>query len=520
MSYKDQLKQLFPSIIYDEETDLEEYVFINPKEIVEISKSLKSLHFNLILEFGIENFKNQKGITLIYVFEKADYRKLLIIQSKINNNAESIAQIYPTAVLYEREMQDGFGIEFNHSFDTRKLFLHEYYPEGFHPLKKSFTNAHLKLKGKVSPSEDYFFKKINGEGVYEISVGPIHAGIIAPGHFRFNVIGETILNLEIRHFWKHRGIEKSAENKTPEEGVVFAESICGDETIANTLAYCIAIEKISGIKVSKRAEHLRVLCAEMERIYSLLGDIAGMIVDVAYPMGASQFFNLREEILRWNERLTGSRFCKGMLIIGGVSKDVNSKTLDELEEYLNYFYSQFTSSFLKILENASVLDRFETTGIIKESLVKPLNLTGPLARASGVNKDERICHPYAKTYEQIMNPNKILNQGDVLSRFRIKANTIKNSANIILRIIKNMPKGEMSVNYDIKDGCSFSIVESSRGQNIMFINIKNKKIDRFKVRTASFCNWYAIEHAVMGNIVPDFPLINKSLNLSYEGNDL
>jgi len=520
MSYKNQLKQLFPSIIYNEENDSEEYATVTSKEILEISKILKELQFHLILEFGIENFKNYKGITLVYVFEKTDSKKLLIVQSKVDNDVESIAPIFPTAVLYEKEIQDGFGFEFKQLCDSRKLFLHEHYPEGFHPLKKSFINSHIKLKDKVLPSEEYVFKKIKGEGVYEIPVGPIHAGIIAPGHFRFNVLGETILNLEIRHFWKHRGVEKCAENKSVEEGILFIESICGDETVANALAYCMAIEKVSNIKIPKRAEHLRVLFAEMERIYSLLGDIAGMIIDVAYPSGASQFFNLREEILRFNEKLTDSRFCKGAIIIGGVSKDVHLKTLKELEDYMNYFSSQFTSSFLRILENASVMDRFETTGVIIEKLVELLNLTGPLARASGKNKDERISHPYSKIYTQLMDPNKILNQGDVLARFRIKASTITNSVKIIMKIIKCMPNGTSNINYALKDGCSFSIVESSRGQNILFINIKNKKIDRLKIRTASFCNWYAIEHAVMGNIVPDFPLINKSLNLSYEGNDL
>ena len=520
MGYKSQLKQLFPSIIFNEENDSEKYVSINPKEMLELSKTLKKVHFNLILEFGIEHFNNHNGLTLIYVFEKADYKKLLIVQSKINNDVESIAQIFPTAMLYEREIQDGFGIQFKGLYDSRTLFLHEHYPEGFHPLKKSFNNAHIRLKDNVLPSEEYVFKKINGEGVYEIPVGPVHAGIIAPGHFRFNVIGEIVLNLEIRHFWKHRGIEKSAENKSPEEGIGFAESICGDETVANALAYCMAIEKISGIKIPKRLEHLRILFAEMERIYSLLGDMAGMIIDVAYPAGASNFFNLREEVLRWNERLTGSRFCKGSILIGGVNKEVETETLHKLENYLTHFRLQFTRFFLTILNNPSILDRFETTGIINEKLVEPLNLTGPLARASGKNKDERISHSYSKIYNDFMDPNKILKEGDVLARFRIKANTIRNSVTIILKIIKSMPKLAVSINHDIKDGCSVSIVESSRGQNIIFVNIKNKKIDRFKIRTASFCNWCAIEHAVMDNIVPDFPLINKSLNLSYEGNDL
>jgi formate hydrogenlyase subunit 5 len=520
MNIKERMIQQLPSMVFETENEYEDYAMIDKDEIQKATTALRSLHFSLILEFCIENFRNNKGIALLYVFENADYGKLLVLQSKVHGDMPSIAHIFPTAVLYEREIRDGFGIDFKQSDDNRRLFLHEHYPDGFHPLKKSFDNAHIKLKDKVMPSEEYAFKRISGEGVYEIPVGPIHAGIIAPGHFRFSAIGETVLNLEIRHFWKHRGIEKCAELKSAEEGVKYAESICGDETVANALAYCMAIERISGIEIPKRAEYLRILFAEMERVYSLLGDLAGMVIDVAFAAGASQFFNLREEILRWNEMLCGSRFYKGALVIGGIEKDVLHEKLMELEHYLAYFRLHFKTSLFRILENASVCDRFETTGVISKNLISPLNLTGPLARASGKNKDERISHPYSKIYDEYEEANKVLDKGDVLARFRIKARTIRKSVRIILKLLKNMPKGPVQVNYHLKDGCSFAIVESSRGQNIVFVNLRKGKVDRLKVRTASFCNWYAIEHAVMGNIVPDFPLINKSLNLSYEGNDL
>ena len=520
MSHKNILKQNFPSVLVNKETKYEEYLLIDAKDTLSITREFKNQNFNLILEFAIEEFDEYKGITLIYVFEKEGNNKLLILQSRISSSAESIGDVYPLAILFEREIKDGFGIAFNQSLDDRKLFLHECYPHGFHPLKKSFKNTHIKLKEGVLPSEEYSFNRMEGEGIYEIPVGPIHAGIIAPGHFRFNVLGETILNLEIRHFWKHRGIEKMVENKTPEQAIAYAENICGDETVANALAYCLTVERIAGITIPKRAESIRILFAEMERIYSLLGDIAGMIVDVAFPKGASQFLNLREEILRWNEMLSGSRFYKDSLIIGGIKKDIGPYTVQELSSYINYFNNVFRASYLKILENASVIDRFETTGIIKKELINPLNITGPVARASGVNKDERRSHPYSQIYEDSNYSNKILEEGDVLARFRIKTNTINNSVNIIMNILKKLPNGPINTAYSINDGYAFSIVESPRGQNIVFVHIKDKKISRFKVRTASFCNWYAIEHAVMGNIVPDFPLINKSLNLSYEGNDL
>ena len=183
---------------------------------------------------------------------------------------------------------------------------------------------------------------MKGDGVYHVAVGPVHAGIIEPGHFRFSVIGEPIFNLEVRMFYKHRGLEKLAEGKAPDDCVKIAETISGDETVANAVAYCIAVEKICGTEVPKRALQLRTVLLELERIYSHLGDLAGMCVDVAYPVGASPFFILREEILRQNDNLTGSRFLKGAVTVGGLTKDLSAEALKQLSTYL-----------VKLLEPAS-----------------------------------------------------------------------------------------------------------------------------------------------------------------------
>ena len=175
---------------------------------------------------------------------------------------------------------------------------------------------------------------MTGDGVYHVAVGPVHAGIIEPGHFRFSVIGETIFNLEVRMFYKHRGLEKLAEGKAPSECVKIAETVSGDETTANAVAYCMAVEKICDVEVPRRALQLRTLLLELERVYSHLGDLAGMCVDVAYPVGASPFFILREEIFRQNEALTGSRFQKGAVAVGGLTKDLTSESLKGLSTYL------------------------------------------------------------------------------------------------------------------------------------------------------------------------------------------
>ncbi len=497
------------------------YLPTEPENLQITIKTLSENGYELITLFCVQNFGDQNGFTLLYAFEKVGYQEIPILQVHLEGNkAESIAKVYSSAYWYEREITDGFGIEFADAYDKRRLFLHETYPQDFHPLLKSFKNGPIQtVTPKVGDKEEYQFKRVEGEGVYQIPVGPVHAGIIEPGHFRFSVIGETIFNLEIRMFYKHRGLEKLAEGKTPKECVKIAETISGDETIANAVAYCNAVEKISGISVPIRALQLRTVMLELERIYSYLGDMAGMILDVAYPVGASSFFILREEILRFNEILTGSRFQKGIVTIGGLTKDVPEQTLKNLGAYMHVFAKSLKTA--KELDNTyfSLIDRFETTGIVKPELLIPLHITGPIARASGRMIDTRINHPYS-LYGELNLKGRTQENGDVLSRFELKAQEILDSVKMILDLLSRLKPGEVFVENEMGDGYALSLVESARGQSMHWVCIKNGLIDRYKVRTASFCNWQAIEHAVLGNIVPDFPLINKSMNLSYAGTDL
>jgi formate hydrogenlyase subunit 5 len=473
--------------------------------------------FELVSLFCVENFA-QNGFTLFYAFEVVGFEQILVLQTALNGNqAVSIAKTYPSACWYEREITDGFGIEFQGAFDKRRLILHETYPLDFHPLLKSFKKGQIETE--TPEQNDYVFKHVEGEGVYQIPVGPVHAGIIEPGHFRFNVIGETIFNLEVRLFYKHRGLEKLAEGLTPQECVKIAECISGDETIANAVGFCFAVEKICGASLPKRAVQLRTILLELERIYSHLGDLAGMCVDVAYPVGASPFFILREEIFRQNDALINSRFMKGIITVGGLARDVPEGALKNFSTYLVSFSGRL--GFATGVDSTffSVTDRFETTGVVKPDILSPLHITGPVARASGKMTDTRINHPYG-LYNELKLKGRTQPNGDVLARFNLKAQEVLDSVKIIQRLISELSGGDVSVPFQNKDGYALSLVEAPRGQNVHWVKIKNGAVDRYKVRTASFCNWQAMEHAVLGNIVPDFPLINKSMNLSYAGTDL
>lgn len=545
----------------------EAYVRLSNAGFERAALALAKRQFSLIGLFCAEAFEKEEGFSLFYAFKQTGRAPVLVLVREAGREGKvsSVAESFPSASWFEREVRDGFGLEFTGAFDTRRLFLHECYPEGFHPLKKAFKNGPLNLREteagttKVGanevganevgtnefgkPGEEYRFRQLKGEGVYQVPVGPVHAGIIEPGHFRFGVIGEPIFSLEIRLFYKHRGIEKLAEGKSPSECVALAEAISGDESAANAVGFCTAVERVCGIQVPERAECLRAVLLELERVYSLLGDLAGMAVDVGFSLVASPFLILREEVFRQNEKLTGSRFLRGMMVPGGLKKDIKDSALKELTPFFAKFSRTFESAFERAMSSSSLIDRFATTGVVKKELIVPLNLTGPLAKASGCPADTRLNRPYG-AYRHFSPGPSLRKGGDVLSRYEVKADEIRESLKLIDRLLEEMPEGPVFAGNTLaegeealadssgslstpstpstsgRSGYALTLVEAPRGQNLHWVYLKNGLVDRYKVRTASFCNWQAIEHAVLGNIIPDFPVINKSLNMSYAGTDL
>ncbi len=468
----------------------------------------------------VQDFEDVRGFSLFYAIERRGSSNVVIMKRRLSSQTTcSVSRIFPSACWFEREIRDGFGVDFADAFDKRRLFLHERYRSDFHPLVKEFVNGTISPVDRIDPDDEYHFKTLDGEGVYQIPVGPVHAGIIEPGHFRFSVIGETIFNLEVRMFYKHRGIEKLAEGRTVDECVAVAESVSGDESVANSVAFAMAAEKVSRTQIQSRARALRTILLELERIYSHLGDMAGMIIDVAFPKGASPFFILREDILRQNALLTGSRFMKGIVCPGGVKTDIDDRGLASLVTLLLGFSREFENAVRRVKSVSSVVDRLETTGVIKPELSRSLNITGPAARASGVPIDTRCDHPYG-LYPDLKFEKRLGEKGDVMARFNVKYDEVLDSVSMIREVVGSMPRGEVHSEIKAANGHALSLVEAPRGQSLHWLNLKDGRVDRYKVRTPSFCNWQAIEHAVLGNIVPDFPLINKSLNLSYAGTDL
>jgi Ni,Fe-hydrogenase III large subunit len=354
-------------------------------------------------------------------------------------------------------------------------------------------------------------------------VGPIHAGIIEPGHFRFSVAGEPIMQLEVHHFWKHRGVEKLFERGQLTEAVPLSERVSGDTTVGHSLAYCQAVEILMEIDVPRRARYLRSLFLELERLYNHLGDVGAICNDTAYALPHAHCGRMKERIMQLNDRLTGSRFLRGVNRVGGVGIDLTHEQLSHVVAELDAIEPDFSELEQILFANASLTDRLETTGILTERTAWDHAVMGVVGRASGIDRDIRRDHPFA-AYDELSPKVALYRYGDVRARMRVRLDEIHESIRLIRDIKRGIPQGSVltpSSGVPAPGTWAFSAVEGWRGEILYVVMAGDAgQIHRCKVRDPSFVSWPAIQWAVIGNIIPDFPLINKSFNLSYAGNDL
>ncbi len=454
------------------------------------------------------------SFSLYAVLSLRSWDELLTLVTSATDSFPSLTPSIYYANWYEREIQDMFGLRAAGHPDPRPLVLYDSWPEGNYPLRKDF-DARTKVPKVHSP---YLFNKVEGDGVFEVPVGPVHAGVIEPGHFRFSIAGEPILNLEVRMGCVHRGVEKRLENASPSSALRMVERISGDNGVAHSLAYCQALEGKTGVPMT--VEFGRCILAELERIYNHLGDIAGLALDTAFSVPAAQAYSLRERMLRLNQRLTGQRLLWGVLTVGGMRDVLNEGAINDVQRTLLDVGNETDALVQMMMGTPSFIDRVETTGIISPEVARDLRLVGPVGRASGMDFDVRRDHPYA-AYGRLNFRVPVRSNGDVLARMNVKVAEIKESSSLVIESIDKMSGSLSSVKVVVpQDGMSFGLVESPRGEILHTLHFHEGKVVRHKVRDASFCNWPGMEVAVLGNIVPDFPLINKSFNLSYAGNDL
>lgn len=460
--------------------------------------------------------------TLRYIFELPGYDVFVIASMPVDNIRRffpSLATRWYLSSLFEREIRDLFGLIPAHHPDTRRLPLHQFWPARYHPLLKDAVPPRaFEDDGRPFP-----FQQVQGEGIYQITVGPVHAGIIEPGHFRFNVDGETIVNLESRLFFLHKGIEKLFESMTPSRGVQLAERISGDSSVAHALAFSMAIERCAEIEAPEQAAYLRVVFQELERLYNHIADVGAICTDTGFAIANMHALRLREDLLRLNDRLVGHRLLRGAVVPGGVSiQALSNEQIADAVHTVRRVQSDFDEVVEMALDSTLVTDRLHTTGVLTNEIARELQVAGIAARASGINADTRRDHPYA-AYSKLKFQVPVFQDGDVQARMLVRVHEARESVDLILQALEALPSGEMLQALPrLKVGMrAFGLVEGWRGPIWHWIAIgPNDTLARVKVKDPSFANWPALNYAILKNIVPDFPLCNKSFNLSYAGNDL
>ncbi|OGS28126.1 MAG: hypothetical protein A2297_09565 [Elusimicrobia bacterium RIFOXYB2_FULL_48_7] len=482
----------------------------------------KTLNSPVMMFFAVDNTAGNASYRLYCVFSGAQAcGKWFFVYFDVPENKpefNSIAKEIFSASLFEREMKEMFGIIPLGNPDTRRLHLHpEVWPKGNYPLRKSFKAGSLKAGEK----KEYVFGKIEGDGIFEVPVGPVHAGIIGPGHFRFSAAGEPIINLEIRLGFTHRGVEKLFEGKKPEECLALSECASGDSVFAHSLAFCGAVEKINSIDVPPGAQYQRCIFLELERMYNHVADMGGIAIDVGFSFPSAYASTMKESLLCLNEKLTGSRYLKGINAIGGTGKSPDKNFLADLSAGLDDITQDFNSLKEMLLSNVSFMDRADNTGILRKKTAEDLGVIGMPARASGIPNDLRKDFPgvYAKMNFKAAKQNK----GDVLARLNVRFQEFEESISII-RQAMNLLHGDGVPGNNTgagKPGFALGYCEGWRGPVLYWLKINEKGfIDRCKIVDPSFHNWQGLSYAVLGEIIPDFPLCNKSFDLSYSGNDL
>jgi Ni,Fe-hydrogenase III large subunit/Ni,Fe-hydrogenase III component G len=434
----------------------------------------------------------------------------------------SISALIPSANWHEREAQDLFGVHFTDHPDPKTLVLHDGWPKGLFPMRKSFVAGQ---RPAVEPAEEFPHLVVGGEGVVEVPVGPIHAGIIEPGHFRFSTIGDRILHLEPRLFYTHRGIEKRIEGLTAEDAFYLVERICGVCSVSHGLGFCEAIEQIAEIDAPGRATAIRTLALELERLYNHVGDIGNIGAGIGYHYGTSAGSRMKEALQQVNERLTGNRFLRGLLVPGGVRLDITSAIERSIANVVMATGEALESLVDRIENNPTVLDRLDATGILSRSDAENLGVTGVAARASGIDRDARRDHPHAAYAEPGCVRVSVSTQpdGDVHARLMQRVVEARESMRLIQTLLADIPPGPLRTPMPEALpawGIGVGSIESPRGAAIHWLRVDGTgRVDRYHLRSASYANWPALPLAAQNDIVPDFPLVNKSFELCYSCTD-
>lgn len=454
--------------------------------------------------------KKENNEIILYVILADDEDSNLLISSSIFKKEKSYLAFSRDIVsfnLFEREFYEDFGIV---------------------PLEHPWLKPIRYSCNRINRADDlnnYPFYSIDNKEIHEVGVGPVHAGIIEPGHFRFLCHGEKVLNLEIQLGYQHRGVERLflENNDKIENKIYLAESIAGDSVIAHAGAFAHAIEALGNIEITYKAVIIRSIALELERIGNHLGDLSALSNDIAYITGNAAFGAMRTEIINTSLLICGNRFGRGLIRVGGCNFNINKEIVKEIKEKIKKISKVAKLAGEVLFSSTTVLSRFEDTGIVKYEDAKSIGMVGPSARASGIAIDVRADHPYGIFKKNLFH--KItLKKGDVFARAYMRYIEIQQSLKIIDAKLNKL-SGDNIFNKSRpllkSENMVVSMVEGWRGEVVHIAQTdKKNKVSQYKIKDPSFNNWSGLELAVRNNEISDFPLCNKSFNLSYCGFDL
>lgn len=452
------------------------------------------------------------SLCLIAVLADDERGQLGAASAIVGNRYPSVTAACPQAAPFEREIAEQCGV------------IPEGHP-GLTPLRRHPPDH--RPTGWPAPAspfrrDAYEFARAASDEVHEVAVGPVHAGIIEPGHFRFQAHGEEVLSLEIVLGYQHRGVEGLLETTDRSRAILVAESIAGDSVIAHASAYCGAIEAVSRCHKSARAQSIRGIALELERLANHISDLGALAGDVAYQPAAAFFGRLRGECLNMLMSISGNRYGRGLIRPGGVTFDVPPAMTDELDGRVRRLEQELRPIADLFFGTPSVQARLEGVGVVSRNACVRLGFVGPVARACELHRDVRHDHPYG-VYRYTQIPVATARDGDVFARALIRWVEIQRSLEFVREQLGSLPGG------DIRIACGalapselvVAIEEGWRGEVVHAVLTDDRgQIRRHKVTDPSFRNWAAVALAMPGNQISDFPLCNKSFNLSYAGHDL
>ncbi len=469
------------------------------------------------------------ALRAVYLYTAAEPDRRVELHLPIDRERPTVptlAALSFPASRFEREMHDLYGIQPQGHPLPRRLVRHRHWPSGWYPMRHD-----------AGPPPDFAdtdgpfpFLTVEGPGVYEIPVGPVHAGLIEPGHFRFSVVGETILKLKARLWYVHKGIEKLFQGRDIAAGLPLAERISGDTAVGHALAYARAVEDALHVEVPFEARRMRAILLELERLYNHVGDLGALCNDVGHSVLNAHALRIKETLLRLNKDTTGHRLLRGGITPGGAALH-----RVRAPEQLARIGADIREIVHLALGNSLVAERFTGTAVLTTAQARDLGTLGYVARASGIDTDARRDHPTGILTDDGRHLGDLLTVpthtgGDVLARFQQRAVEIDASLTVLDTVVRTVTPGTITSGPTVAGAVSpaagpvasgVGIVEGWRGTIVHRVELgPDQRLTRVKVVDPSFFNWPALPVALAGTIVPDFPLANKSFNLSYAGNDL